>query len=750
MKNPLIKRFPRELKHDAGKYIIIFLFITIMVGFVSGFLIATDSVLTSYYDGFEKYNIEDGNFELYSEADSNLVEILRKENITIYENFYKERETDNIDSNLRIFKNREQINKVSVMEGELPNNVNEIAIDRMYANNNKINVGDILSVDGKKFIVSGFVALSDYSSLYENPSDMMFEAVTFGVAVVTDQAFDNLGEKNLHFSYSWKYDIAPKDDIEAKEMSENLVEILSENTIVTNFIPQFSNPAIQFVGEDLGKDKPIMMAFLCIVVAIIAFIFAITTSNTITKESTVIGTLRASGYTKGELIRHYLAMPMIVTILSALIGNILGYTIFKNATVDMVYASWSLPTYTTIWNSEAFIITTVIPVLLMMVINLTILIYKMNLSPLKFIRRDLSRKKKKKALHLSNKIGFIRRFRIRVILQNIPNYMTIIFGIFFANIILLLGVAMPGLLEKYEEDITSNMISDYQYILKAPVETNTIGAEKYCAGGLETIEGKLKSESVSIFGINQNSKYVDIDFDSDEVYVSSAFSEKFDINEGETITLKEQYGNKEYKFKVKGIYYYPAGIALFMERNFFNETFGNEMEYFNGYFSEKEIRDIDELYIGTKITVDDLTKTSRQMEVSMGDMMDMLLVFGIVMFMMIIYLLSKIIIEKNSQSISMAKILGYTNKEISNLYIKSTSIVVIASFLITLPIANAIMGEVCTIMLAEFPGYIAYYVPFIEFIKIGILGILAYGIVAYWQFRRLKKISLNLALKNIE
>lgn len=750
MKNPLNKRFPRELKQDIGKYIIIFLFITIMVGFVSGFLIATDSVLTAYYEGFEKYNIEDGNFELYYKADNTLVKTLREENIIIYENFYKERETDNIDSNLRIFKNREEVNKASLMEGKLPNKENEIAIDRMYANNNKINVGDILSVDGKKFIVSGFVALSDYSSLYENPSDMMFEAVTFGVAVVTEQAFDNLGDKNLHYSYSWKYDKAPVDDIEAKEMSENLVEVLSENAIVTNFIPQFSNPAIQFVGEDLGKDKPIMMAFLCIVVGIIAFIFAITTSNTITKESTVIGTLRASGYTKGELVRHYLAMPMFVTILSALIGNILGYTIFKDATVDMVYASWSLPTYTTIWNSEAFIITTVIPVLLMLVINLAILVYKMNLSPLKFIRRDLSRKKKKKALHLNGKIGFIKRFRIRVILQNIPNYVTIIFGIFFANIILLLGVAMPGLLEKYEDDITSNMICDYQYVLKTPVETNTIGAEKYCAGGLETIEGRLKSESVSLFGIDPNSKYIDLDLNSDDVYISSAFSEKFKIYEGDTVTLKEQYGNKEYSFKVKGVYYYPAGIALFMNCSFFNETFGNEIEYFNGYFSEREIKDIDELYIGTKITVDDLTKTSRQMEVSMGDMMDMLLVFGIAMFMMIIFLLSKIIIEKNAQSISMAKILGYTNKEISNLYIKSTSIVVITAFLITLPITNAIMGEVCTIMLAEFPGYISYYVPFMEFVKIAVLGIVAYSVVAFMQFKKVKKINLNLALKNIE
>lgn len=66
----------------------------------------------------------------------------------------------------------------------------------------------------------------------------------------------------------------------------------------------------------------------------------------------VIGTLRASGYTKGELILHYLTMPVIVTLLAALVGNILGYTLFKNAAAGMYYGSYSLPTYETRWMSR--------------------------------------------------------------------------------------------------------------------------------------------------------------------------------------------------------------------------------------------------------------------------------------------------------------------------------------------------------------------------------------------------------------
>ena len=90
------------------------------------------------------------------------------------------------------------------------------------------------------------------------------------------------------------------------------------------------------------------MILLYIVMVIMAFVFGITTSNTIRKEAGVIGTLRASGYTKNELIRHYMSMPVLVTLIGAVVGNILGYTIFKNVCAGMYYGSYSLPTYVTV------------------------------------------------------------------------------------------------------------------------------------------------------------------------------------------------------------------------------------------------------------------------------------------------------------------------------------------------------------------------------------------------------------------
>ncbi len=750
MKNPLIRRLPREFKSDFGKYMVLLIFMTGMIGIVSGMLVASGSMIAAYHESFEKYNIEDGNFELAYQADEELLDTLEKEHVTIYENFYIEKETDQIDSTIRIFKNREEVNRACLMEGSFPEKAAEIAIDRMYADNNRLSVGDTLLVEGKELKITGLIALSDYSALYSSSADMMFDAVRFGVAVMTEAGFEDLGEEQLHYSYSWKYDNAPADDLEAKKMGDAFLETLSEQGAVTNFLPQYSNQAIQFTGEDMGRDKIMVTLFLYIVVIIIAFIFAITTGNTISKEAAVIGTLRASGYTRRELMGHYLTMPVLVTLVSAVLGNVLGYTWFKNVMVDIYYGSYSLPSYATLWNGEAFVQTTVIPVCLMTAINIAVLADKLSLSPLKFLRRDLSKKQKKKIVPLNTKLGIMKRFRLRILFQNMPNYITIIIGIFLANVILLFGMAMPPLLEQYEKEITANMLCRHQYILKSPAETEEAGAEKYCAGSLKTIEGKLKSEGVTVFGICSDSQYLSLDFAEEGVYISNAYAEKFGISEGEQIQLKETYGDKEYSFRVRGIQYYPAGIAVFMSREQFNDTFELDEDYFNGYFSDTEITDIEAGNIASEITAEDLTKTSRQLKLSLGEIIDLFAGFGIIMFMLIIYLLSRIVIEKNAQSISMTKILGYTDREISGLYVLSTSIVVIASLILTIPVVNLLIKYVFQIAFSAYAGWLPYYVPFSIYVKMAAAGTAAYGVIAFMQFRKVKKIPLDIALKHVE
>ena len=241
------------------------------------------------------------------------------------------------------------------------------------------------------------------------------------------------------------------------------MEDVAKEVTLEEFVPRYTNQAIIFTGDDMGGDRSMMIVLLYIIIVIMAFVFAITTGNTIRKEANVIGTLRASGYTRGELIRHYMAAPVFVTFIGAIIGNIIGYSVGKDYCAGLYNGSYSLPTNVTIWNAEAFLLTTVVPILILLVVNSVLPWYKLIQSPLKFLRRDLSRRKQKHALPLSEHLGFFHRFRRRVILQNMSNYAVLFVGIIFANMLLMFGLMLPSVLDHYQVEMENGMLSKYQY-----------------------------------------------------------------------------------------------------------------------------------------------------------------------------------------------------------------------------------------------------------------------------------------------
>lgn len=771
MKSPLRKRIPRELKGEFGKYLVVFLLMVLTIGFVSGFLVADGSMLKAYDESFDKYNIENGNFRTAEKVYRSQWKDIEAAGVTLYENYYIEEDLDN-GSTMRFFKNREKVNKVCLMKGEMPSGQGEIAIDRMYADNNSLQVGDTLIRGKKSWKITGLVALSDYSALFQNNNDSMFDSVKFGVGIVTPEEFETLDQEKLQYNYAWIYNQQPKDEKEEKKVSEDLMEDIGNVVTLEAFVPRYLNQAIIFTGDDMGGDKAMVVMLLYIVIVIMAFVFGITISNTIRKEAGVIGTLRASGYTRRELIFHYMTLPVLVTLAGALIGNILGYTVFKGVCAGMYYGSYSLPTYVTVWNAEAFLLTTVVPVIIMILINYAVLRYRLQLSPLKFLRRDFSGKKQKRAVYLSPKIGIFSRFRLRVIFQNVSNYLVLFVGVIFANLLLFFGMLLPSALDHYQLEIQGNMLAKYQYMLSVPASvssgnkldgmlslleyymdtrTDNKDAEKFSAYSLNTMPGKYKSEEIVLYGVEPDSQYIHADLSGDGVYISSAYADKFRIKKGDIITLKEKYEKDEYSFKVDGIYDYTASLCVFMERDKLNEVFDLGDDYFGGYFSDTEIKDIDSKYIGSVIDLESLTKISRQLDVSMGDMMGMMYGFSVIIFLVVIYLLSKVIIEKNAQAISMTKILGYTDGEISRLYILSTSLVVVICLLLSLPIERQIMEVLFReMMLSSISGWITMWVDPMIYVKMMAIGIATYAVVAVLEFRRIRHVPMDEALKNVE
>ena len=915
MKNPLRKRIPKELAKDAAKYIAIFIMMVLLISMCSGMRVGNESLKAAYYDSFETYNIEDGHIVFDKPIPDQLRTSLEdKIGMKLYDSFYFDDTMAETGADIRVYKQSAAVNKPCLLSGEFPAADSEIAIDRVFAKNNDIKVGDRIVLGGKELTVTGFVALPNYSTLYENNTDAMFDSINFSIAVMTDSGFEAAKSKNFSYNYAWQYNSDYADDIEAAELSEKFLDVIEDeltaydeaiveaqvdeitktikkgaeeygelyqaaiekkvadisadaqkgaeeyaallmagqqptkddlsinvddftfdiirNTVnamlsgeeppvlseddfkdaylstiekpkkddlsvplddflfgiiedavdaeingedyempadeefedeidktdiiaVDDYVPRYLNMAVTFSIEDIGGDETMTMVMVYMMIALIAFIFAVTISNTVVSEAGVIGTLRASGYTKGEMICHYMALPIIVTLIAAVVGNIIGYTAMKDFCIDLYLGSYSLTTYHTVWDASAFILSTVVPIILMLIINLAVLTSKLKLSPLKFLRRDLKKNNNRKAFRLNTKIPFKTRFSLRILLTNLPGYIVMIIGILFSSILISFGDMMPRMMNEIKDIVTRDMISEYQYILfdyENADEVTDKQAEKFAMSSFDYTKEGFLTDSFSVYGIEENSRYIPADIPEGTALISTGISEKYGISAGDTLVLDEKYKrDSSYSIKVGGVYNYESSLAVFMNISDYNKTFGNDLDYFTGYFSNTELTGLDPDDVASVITASDYTKLSDQLMTSMGGMMGLFKWFGALFFIIVIYVLCKQVIERNFQSIALTKILGFRNSEIAGLYITSTSIAVLFGLVISIPFIDTAMkaifkGYLYTMM----TGYIPCRINPMTYIITFVTGAACYAAVALLQMRKVSKVSKSEALKNVE
>ena len=855
MRNPLIKRIPKEILSDWHKYLVIIIFMVLMIGVISGMYVGHDSMLGSIDLARRELDLEDGSFELAHEAseellrdlsrgtaadlrqyyidkgikeaddkidesiDKDLPEYIRESEefkkklreareeahekvieavdeewekiseryeledaesvkvpVRVFEHFYRE-ESEDIDSDgtedaiVRLFKSDSKIDRASFNEGRAPERDDEIAIDRMHASNTGIKIGDSITVGGRSFKVVGLLSYVNYMSLHQSNKDLMFDSFGFDVGMVTPEAFEVLSSR-VHYNYAFKYDEAPDDKIEEASMSEDFLKALVTQALVyenelKDYLPEYLSQASNFAPTDIEADSSATSLLCYILIAVIAFIFAVTISNTIDKEASVIGTLRASGYSKAELVVHYMTMPLIVTLIGAAIGNALGYTLFKDVALGLYYNSYSLPPCKLFWSRTALIKTTLIPLALMFLINLIIIVKKLQLSPLRFLRGDLSRSKRSKARRLPS-WSFLGRFRLRVLLQNMPNYAILIFGVIFIELMLCFAFGLPDSLDHYAQEAPDMVFADYQYMLMDSrndegevIETAEETAERFSAktlmypkdlGSRMDGRGSGGDEGVTVYGIIEGSKYIRLEDGTEdgEVFISSAFSNKFGLSEGDRIDLSEEYENRSYSFRVSGIVDYDGGIAAFMDNGSFNRIFGKEENEFSGYFSRNEIKDIDDKYIATVITQEDIEKITVQLKHSLGGFMEVFKYALVVLSAALIYLLAKIIIERNEHSISLVKILGFKNGEIASLYILPTAIVVMLCAAAGFIAGYFIMIKVFAVFMLQMDGYFAFYLKPSSMVLSILYLLIGYALVSAVDYIRIKKIPMDIALKNLD
>lgn len=744
MRCPINKRIYRQFKYKPLKVIPILLALTFIVVFASSFFISQESVEKLYNKQIINGKVEDGEFEaIYALSDEAKDEI-KDIGVKLYENYYFEEEvaTGKV---LRIFKNRKDINEAQIFEGALPKKDDEINISANYARNNKINIGDEITIQNKKFKVSSLASFPDYSSALRNRNDLTMDTGHFGIATISEEAFDDMKDAKVKYLYSYHTDEALNKK-DAREKLKDIVKIVNKDNLVVDAVTRFDNKCITYIADDMSGDVPTMSIVTALLFIAIAFISSAEVKSIIEEEAPIIGTLLASGYKKRELLLNYMAMPLFIVIIASIAGNAISYLRVYKIYANVYYQSYDLPVFEPYITLRSFLITSIMPLVLYLVINYIIIAKSLKMRPVDFLRKNFKKAKTRSRFKLKN-MNFINKFKLRVIFANKFSYISLLFGVFIANLLLIFGVSAEPIFTKYADDMQNQMKYAHTYIVKSDMDD--LDASKISLVSVELLD--RDEEKVQTYGIDADTKYDEIDVKSlkaDEVVISLGLSKRFNYEIGDKIKIREPYNTEEKYLVVKDIDKTNNYFQIFTKREILNKIIGKECDYYNAYLSDKELKITKENLL-THIDRKEMSRFMRHFLDSFSAVFIMIQLVAVAFFFILILMVTELIIDRAKLNMTYLKVFGYKDKEVAKFYVNTSFAMLIIFQIILIPILDKLVKYFYFIAMQKFDAYLEVTVPVRVFVTSYLMTVVVFILCQWIERRKIKRIDMVKELKTI-
>lgn len=713
MQRILRKRIFRDFREHMMRYLALSLMIILGMYIVISLIAAADTIITGSGAAAEAQSVENGQFSLFVPMRSTERQKLLDAGVTLEEHFYLDYETED-GFILRVSAVREEIDRVLADKGRLPEKKGEILLEKRYCEEHNIFAGDKIRIGERSFTVCGIGTSPDYNAPYRNLSDSVVDSSQFGTAFVSKSDYELLREDgNSLQSEEYLYAYLLKNNLTQGEVKELLQDFTlspedMDNVYVqkssgqtdngkfpklTHYLPAEDNIRIGAAADDVVINRTTGLFAGVLLMVLFAYVISVFVAHTIEKESEVIGTLYALGIKRRELLLHYLFLPVMVTLAAGVIGMVLGSSSF-GVKVQMreAYDYFSIPDLPVMYKPYLLVYGILMPPAVTAFTNLLVIWRKLKKPVLVLFRRE-QKTTGIKSISIPN-IGFVRTFQIRYFLREKRTAATVFLGMFLTLLVCMIGLNCYVLCEHIKTDSVADTRYEYMYTYKYPEETVPKGGEEAC--GLT-----LKKEvfgynlNITLLGIHPDNPYFDapVKQGKSRVLVSSAMASKYGLRAGDNLVLKEEENDKSYAFTVDGIVPYFAGFSVFMDIDSMRELTGKEEDYYNIVFSDDALEiDSDRLYaISSKTAVE---KSASVFVEKMEPMIRMVTAASALLFLVVMYLMLKVMIDRCALSISMMKIFGYRKKEIQKLYLNGNLVIVAVSAVVGIPLSKILIDAV--------------------------------------------------------
>ncbi|KZL92383.1 ABC transporter permease [Clostridium magnum] len=692
----------------------------------------------------------------YKQEDANFMVNRRLDNIKALESNFNMsmEETKSFDysisktKTLRIFRENAKVDIPAITEGKALSG-RGILIDPSYANANKLKIGDIIKIHDQNFTISGLMSLPNYIYPLKSESDIMNDPNSFGIAVIGKDDFNNLNRGNSFYAVRFNGDRSNLD----YKISQLKDYLRSENVVILSWMNVTDNSRVTYMTAKLaGIDKmsssmPVSILILtCILTGIVMW-------RMLKREAVIIGTLYALGYTKKEIMKHYLLYPLTISLLGGIFGTILG-TITLRPMIGYYVSYFNIPVGSLSFNVKYIIMSILLPVIFLIICSYFVVNKSLKDSPVELMRGGKDKDKIgfiERNLKL-DKLSFNNKFKIRELLRSIPRTAFLLLGIIMATMLLLMGFMAKSSLDYLMKNSFSEAFKyNYQYVFNSVQNGKPEKGEAFFE-----IPFALESDNkltFTVYGVSADSKYIsfkdkaDNVLKSDKVIMTRPLADKLNIKPKDTVKAVNRLDSKSYKIIVDGIAETYVGSYIYIPLDKLNAMLNFPSGSYTGLWSTERL-DIPENRLLATVTVDDMRNAfntmTKPLQVVIGGIAFMSFIIGLI----VIYVVTALTIEENKENISLMKVLGYKNKEVYSLILNSSSFIVVLGYILGVPLLlasmRALFKSITKDISVSFPVTINYIYVLVGFIVI----YLTYELSKLLSRRKINKISMVEALKS--
>ena len=721
----------RDIFQNKSQFITIFLMVLIGVMVYTGIEAYMNGMTTAADKFYTQNNVQDLNVIGQNFTKTDLENVKALDNVKDVERklVVTGLDANNKDKTFLIsFIESNNISKFYVFSGEKFSSTKKgVWVDKFYADNNKLKVGDTLKIKYEDLILEekilGLINVPDHIYDVKDESEIVPDRNNFGYVYMSVNEIPEsyirgrlMKELNIastdifniafpNFNYQ---DYIPYNyimvDVNKKSNVNKVKDAIEDNIKSALAIVKIEDTTsyLMYQGEiDEGKAYVGIFSGLFLFIAMLSVITTMT--RVIKKQKLQIGTLKALGFNKKKIYLHYIGYGFWVSLVGSLAGILLGRYFIGTVFINLEMSFFEVPNGVAIINKNSYLVAFLV-VLAVSLITLLTCQKELKKNPAESLRKELP-KVKNGSLNLTTKgifkhLRFSTKWNIRDVLRNKFRTLTGVVGIVGCCTLIVCAFGMLNSINYFVKLQFEDLYNfDYKLTLKENITDSRLQEleDKYGNAtsqtlGIETkdADGNRIAHTILVTDAKDLVKFQDEDGNfmkldkTDGVYITSKMAELENYQIGDTIEWHIYGDNTYYKSKIVGFNRDPQNQNITMNRAYLESL--NIKYQPDSLYTKNNLKNTKELD-GVEL-IQDIKALEKSMETMLSMMKKMIILiicFAILLGAIIIYNMGILSYSEKEYQFATLKVLGFSDKKIKKIFIEQNIWITVASIILGLP-----------------------------------------------------------------